>query len=102
MLELRIFRFDDQKETVARRQREVRRIKNRMIRLRQFIQRQHAEHREKSRHQHRAFESDRYERRPTIEWFTADVDWIVDHFHPVLHEEAAERAQMPLIKTIIG
>src|SRR6185369_7247335 len=39
-----IFRFNYQKETVACRQREIRRVEDRMIGLRQLVQRQHAQH----------------------------------------------------------
>src|ERR1700682_2393127 len=37
VIEFRIFRLDHQKETVARRQRKVRRVENRMVRLRQLV-----------------------------------------------------------------
>src|SRR5437773_1902406 len=93
MIELRILRFDHQKETVARRQRKVRRVENRMVRLRQLVQRQHAEHCRERRDQDRAFEGDRDESRPTVEWLAAHVNWIVDHFRPILEKEAAEPAE---------
>src|SRR5262249_19917739 len=35
---------------------------------------------------------DRNKRRPAIEGFAADVDRIIDHFHPVLHEEPTHGA----------
>src|SRR5438552_11464380 len=87
VFEFRILRFDHQKETVTRSQRKVWGVEYRMIRLWQLIQRQHPEYRCKGCRQHRAFKRNRNERRPTIEWFAADIDGIVDHFHPVLHEK---------------
>src|SRR6266699_2135571 len=93
VFEFRILRFNHQKETVARRQRKVWGVEYRMIRLRQLIQRQHSEYRRKRRHQHRAFKRNRNECRPTIKWFAADIDGIVDHFHPVLHEKSTQRAE---------
>src|SRR6266699_5534099 len=90
MLKLSITRFDDQEKTVARRQREVRRIEHGMIWLRQFVQRQHAEHRRESSAQNRALKRDGNESRPTVKGFTAHVEWIVNDFHPVLHKETAQ------------
>ena len=95
MIKFRIFRFDYQEETVAGRQREIRRVENRMVRLRQLVKRQHAQHRRERRRQYGAFKGDRNEGRPTVEGLAADNDWIVDHFHPVLHEKSAQRADDP-------
>ena len=66
-----------------------------MVRLRQLVKRQHAQHRRERRRQYGAFKGDRNEGRPTVEGLAADNDWIVDHFHPVLHEKAAQRADDP-------
>src|SRR5438034_205640 len=81
MFKFRILRFNHQKETVTRRQRKVWGVEDRMIRLRQLIQRQHPEYRGKRRHQHRAFKRNRNERRPTIKWFAADIDGRVEPNH---------------------
>src|SRR5215470_6749296 len=42
VIKLRILCFDNQEKTVARREGEARRVENRMVRLRQFVQREHA------------------------------------------------------------
>src|SRR5262245_23522292 len=89
---VRIFRFNNQKETVARGQSKIRSVENRMIGLRQLVQRQHAQHGRESCHQNRTFESDWNKRRPAVERFAADVDRIINHFHPVLHEEPTHGA----------
>src|SRR5688572_8587052 len=93
VIELHILSFDHQKETVARCQRKARRVENRVIGLRQLVQRQHAEHRGERGAQDRAFKRYRNERGPTVERLAADDEGIVNHLHPVLHEKATERSE---------
>src|SRR6185312_2059266 len=93
MIEAPIARFDNQEERIARSQREVRRIKYRMIGLRQLVERQHSQHSCKRRHQDGALESDRNERGPTVVGFTADIQRVILHFHPVLHEETTQSTE---------
>src|SRR5215813_3215053 len=88
MFELTIAGFNYQEERVARCESEIRRIKHWVIRLRQLIKRQHSQHRGERCYQNRAFKRDWYERRPTVEWLATDIQWVVDNFHPILHEEA--------------
>src|ERR1700682_4619711 len=88
MFELSIAGFDYQKETITRRQGKIGRVENRVIWLRQLIQGQHAKDRGQGGEQDRAFESDRNKRRPTVIRLAANIQWIVDNFHPVLHEKS--------------
>src|SRR6476469_6631121 len=69
VVNLRIVRLDREKESIASGEREIRRVENRMIGLRQFVQHEHSQNRGKRREQHRHFKSDRNERGPTVEWF---------------------------------
>src|SRR5450631_4339778 len=52
-VELRILRLDAQKKTVAARQREPRHVEYRVVRHRQAVEREHAEHREQRRAENR-------------------------------------------------
>src|SRR6185295_17786789 len=72
-LELRILRLDAQEETVAARQREARHVEHRVIRLRQPVQRQHAEHARERREEDRALEGHRDEGGPAVERLAPDV-----------------------------
>src|SRR5438552_15361835 len=62
-LELRIARLDDEKEAVARGLLETLHVEDRVIRHRQSVEREHAEHRAERREQDRALERDRDPRR---------------------------------------
>ena len=53
-------------------------IENRMIRLRQLVQRQHADHGKDGGAKNGQFERDRNERRPTVQRAAANVDGITD------------------------
>src|SRR3954463_5088939 len=75
-IELRVARLDAQEETVPARQRKPRHVEHRVVRLRQSVQRQHAEHRGQRGAEDRAFEGHRDERRPAVKRLAADVDWI--------------------------
>src|SRR5262245_43882715 len=55
-IELRILCLDAEEEPVAARQREARHVENGVVRLRQSVQRQHAEHGRERRRQNRALE----------------------------------------------
>src|SRR5258707_15667398 len=63
-VELRILRLDAEEETVAAGQREARQVEDRVIRHRQPVQREHAEHARQRRREDGALEGDRDERRP--------------------------------------
>src|SRR5215813_3524185 len=81
---LSVTRFDYKKESVTSGKREVWRIKNRMVWLWQLVQRKHPQDRSKRRAEYRALERNRNESRHAIERFSANVQWIVNYFHPVL------------------
>src|SRR3954447_2958064 len=66
-IELAIARFDAEEEAVAARHREARVVEDRVIRLRQLVQHDHAEHAGQRRAQDRALEGDRDEHRPADE-----------------------------------
>src|SRR4051812_27534003 len=59
VIELGVVSFDDQKEAVACRQRKARIVEDRMIRLRQLVQGEHAEDSRKGGGQDSAFKSNR-------------------------------------------
>src|ERR1043165_222856 len=73
-LELGVAGFNQNEEAVARGEREVRRVEDRVIRLPQSRQREHAEDGEERRAQDRALERDGDERGPTVVGLAADVD----------------------------
>src|SRR5712691_11552298 len=90
VLKFWIVSLDHQEEFIARSQRKVRCIEHRVVRLRQLIQRQHAEHSRKRGHQYCALKCNRNEGGPTVERLAANIQWIVDNFHPVLHEKPTQ------------
>src|SRR5450432_2549179 len=67
-------------------------VEQRMMRLRQAVQRQHAENRGKRRAQHGQFESDRNEGRPAIQGASRDVERIGVDVAPILEKKAAQSA----------
>src|ERR1043166_6278093 len=87
VIELRIVGFDRQEESIACCQCKIRGVENRVKWLRQLIQHQHSQHRRERRAQHRHFKRNRNERGPTVERLAADVERVVDYFHPVLHKK---------------
>src|SRR5437879_6101614 len=63
-IELRVLRFNAEKKPVAARQREPRDVEDRVVRLRQPVQREHAEYGAQRSDEDRALEGHRDERRP--------------------------------------
>src|SRR5882672_7744841 len=63
-IELRIGRLDAEEEPVPARQREARHVEHWVIRLRQSVEREHAEYGGECRDENRAFEGHRNERGP--------------------------------------
>src|SRR5262245_35733584 len=91
-IELWIPGLDAQEKLVAGRQREPRDVEDRVIRHRQAVEREHAEHGRQRGTENRAFERDRYEHRPGIERFAADVQRVGHRRGPVLKKVAADAA----------
>src|SRR5581483_3321812 len=91
-VELRIDRLDADEKAIAARERESRHVEDRVIRLRQPVERQHAEYRRERRRENRALERHRDERRPAVERPSANVDRIRHRRNPVLHRVAADAA----------
>src|SRR5215213_1582785 len=94
-VELRVRGLDQHEEAVARGEREVRRVEDRVVRLGQPVQGEHAEDGEERRAEHSHLERDGYERGPAVGGLAADVQRVVDDEYVVLHqvaERAAEQA----------
>src|SRR5262245_35926803 len=89
----RVVRFNAQEEAILRRAGEGRHVECRVIGLRQTVHQQVADEGAERRHQHRAFECDRNERRYTQQRAPADVDRISEGRSPVLQHESAHRAE---------
>src|SRR4051812_31187912 len=94
-MEPRIARLDAQEEPVAAGEREPRHVEHRVIRLRQAVQRQHAEHRGKRGAEDRALEGDRDERRPAVKPPAADVERVRLRRRPVLQQVPGQAADDP-------
>src|SRR5712691_1871805 len=94
-VELRIPRLDAQEEPVAAREREPRHVEHRVIRHRQPVQREHAEHGRQRGDENRALEGDRDERRPAVQRLAADVQRIRQRRRPVLQSVPANAAAQP-------
>src|SRR5262249_17595165 len=95
-IELRIRRLDAEEEPVAAGERETWHVEDRVVRLRQAVEREHAEHRGQRRDENRALEGDRDECRPAVERLSADVQGIRRHRHPVpAHPPTAAGAPSP-------
>src|SRR5262249_60368094 len=88
-LELRIGRFDDEEELVLARHAEARVIEHRVIRLRQAIQREHADDRRERREENRRLERGRNERAPGVVGPARNVHRIRDDRRPVLKAQPA-------------
>src|SRR5262245_42708462 len=91
-IEFLVSRFDAQEKPVAARERESRYVEHRVIRLRQAVERQHAEHGGQRCAENRALEGHRNKRRPTVQRLSADVERIRDRRHPVLQEVSGNAA----------
>src|SRR5260221_7293952 len=89
-MKLLIARHDAQKEFVARCAFETLYVKQRMMRLRQAIQRQHSENRERGRAKNSQFECHRNECWPAVERAYRDVHGIGRHIRPELEEKSCQ------------
>src|SRR4029450_6875974 len=78
-LESRIRRLDDEEEAIGRGTSERVDVEDRVIRLRQLVQRPHADEARQRRAKHRRLEGDRNELGPAVERALADVHRISDH-----------------------
>src|SRR4029077_44664 len=74
-----VLRFYAKEEPIAAGAHKVRRIKYRMIRLRQTIEREHSKYGRQRCAQHRAFKRHRNKRRPGMERLAAYVERIINH-----------------------
>src|SRR5215467_4247738 len=86
-LEFRIVGFDAKEKLVVGSLLEPRYVEQRMMRLRQFVHRQHAKNGKKRSAQHGQLERDRNERRPAVQRTSADVQGIGRSVHPKLEEK---------------
>src|SRR5690349_5614186 len=77
-IEFRIRRFDADEKAVAAGEREDGHVEQRVIRLRQPVQREHPEDRGEARAQHRRLKRDGDPRRPTVQGPTGDDERIAD------------------------
>src|SRR6185295_7978117 len=84
--------LDCQKKPILTRTVETRCVEDRVIRLRQSVQRQHAADGGKRGNENRRFERWRNERHPRVKRTAADVHWEVDDLRPVLEGVAGESA----------
>src|SRR5260370_39964604 len=75
-MEFRILRLDANKKTVRRRVSKPGHVETRMMRLGQFVEREHAENRGERGAENRHLKSDGNEGRPAIERAAADVHGI--------------------------
>src|SRR5262249_50797057 len=89
-VEFLVARFNTDKEGVVRGALETRHVKERAMRLRQLVQREHAEHSKRRRAENRQFERDRYECRPAVERPPRDIQRIVVDVCPVLEKKAGK------------
>src|SRR5258708_31377296 len=82
--ELGVLSFNAQEKLVAAGAGKARHIKDRMIRLRQSVQREHAENRSQRSAEHRAFKRHRNKRRPPVERLAAHIEGIIHGRNPEL------------------
>src|SRR6266498_3856011 len=87
MFEIWIVSLNYQEEAITRGERKIRCVEYRMVRLRQLIKRQHPENSGKGRTQHRAFESNGKESRPTVIRLAADIEPITNHLRQFFYGE---------------
>src|SRR6188474_562082 len=91
-VETRIGGFDTHEEPVGRRTGELGNVEHRVIRLRQLVQRPHADERRQRGAEHRRFERHRNELRPAVKGAGADVQRVGVDLCPVLEAESAKAA----------
>src|SRR5947209_1229541 len=91
-IEVRVFGLDAEEEPIAAGERESRDIEDGVIRHRQAVQRQHAEHGRQGRDEDRALEGDRDECGPAKQRSPPDVPRVLDGRHPILQGEPADTA----------
>src|SRR6516225_1888864 len=89
-IELGIASLDAEKETIGGSRCEAVDIEDRMIRLRQLVQGQHADNRKNRSAKDRQFEGDGDEGRPTVERTATNVLGISDDGDPVLQTESRQ------------
>src|SRR4029077_17620781 len=89
-MKLRVAGFDADKKTVRRRMCEAVHVENRMVRLRQLVQGEHAKYRGDRRAENGQLKGDGNEVRPAIERAAADVYGIGDRHSPVLKTKTAK------------
>src|SRR4051812_6729400 len=92
-LEARIGGFDDQEEPVGRGARKRFDVEHRMVRLRELVERPHAEERGERRPEYGGFEGHWNELRPADERPPTHVERIRNRRHPRLEREAAGAAE---------
>src|SRR5215467_2162277 len=86
--ELRIMRFDTQKELVVGSPLESRDVEQRMMRFRKLVECQHPENRERRSAQYRQLECDGNKCRPAVQRAATNVHRIRDCVNPKLEEKA--------------
>src|SRR5882762_7920319 len=91
-VELRIAGLDANKKAVRRGMREAMHVEDRMVRLRQLVQGEHAKHRGERRAEDGKLKSDGNESRPAIERAATDVHGISNRGSPVLKAKTAQPA----------
>src|SRR5713101_4638045 len=89
-IKFRVTVFDADKKAVRRCMREAMHVENRVVRLGQLVQSEHAEHRGERRAENGKLKSDGNESRPTIERAAANVHRISDRHCPVLKTKTAQ------------
>src|SRR6267378_819366 len=98
-MKLRVAGFDAEKEAVRRGVREAMDIEDRMMRLREPVQGEHAKHRGERRAENRQLESDGNKSWPAIERAAADVERVGEDVDPVLEEEPTEAPRQAAYQT---
>src|SRR5689334_12099135 len=92
-MKFRVARFDAEIKTVRGGMDEALHVENGVMRLRQAVQRQHAEHGAESSAQHGHLEGDGDKRGPTIERAPTNIHRKSDRRRPVLKAKTAETAE---------
>ena len=89
-MEVGVLGLDANEKAVRRRVRESRNVENRMIRLRQFVQREHAENRGERCPENGQLKGDGNKSRPAIERTSSNILGIGDRRDPVLEEKTSD------------
>src|SRR4029077_3498057 len=92
-MEVRVLGLDANKKAVRRRVRETRNVENRMIRLRQFVQREHAENRGERRPENGQLKGDGNKSGPAIQRTAGNILRIGDRRDPVLEEKSSDASR---------